>query len=275
MNKLEKINICFAVDEKYVEYCGVTITSIILNSASLFHFFILYSGISEESKAKLEKLKVLRHFEITFVEVEVVKFKGCYIPEGTHFNLVNYFRLGVASILPKIDKIIYLDSDIIVNKDIVDLWRTSFNGSCIVGCNSMVHDRNCERLGLPVEKPYINSGVMMLNLKRIREDKIEDLFFKYMEKCAHKASNVDQDVINVVMADVDNGIKLIDQNWNVEIRTDMPFFEEYVAILNNPYIIHFITADKPWKENSTQLYKDLYLKYYRTTLIEYNKKFYP
>lgn len=272
MDKLELINVCFTIDDKYAEYCGVTIVSILLNSTSSFHFYILGFGVTPQSKRKLESLKSIRAFELTFVDVELVDFADCYVQEGTHFSLANYFRLKIPTLLPNIDKVIYLDSDTISRVDLRDLWQVSIDNFYIAGCKSMVHARNCERLCLPIGTPYINSGVMLLNLKKMRNDGVEDMFFRCIKNDPRKMLSADQDVINVTLCGVDNGIKQIKQNWNTEIRSDISPFPEYIEIIQNPYILHFITADKPWMDNSAKQYRDEYLKYHMIALKEYNKE---
>jgi len=257
-----KINVCFTIDNKYAEYCAVTIASILINSDCLFYFYILHSGLSTENKNKLERLKNIKDFAITFVEVDLKYFDKCYLPDNAHFNIVAYFRLKIPSLMPDVDKIIYLDADIIAIRDLKALWDISFDDFHIVGCKSMTHRRNCERLGLPPGTPYINSGVMVLNLWKMRENKIEEKYFEYiMNHDTSVLNNPDQDIINLILVGVDRGIKQTRQNWNTEVRTDIQFEEEYLPIVHNPFIIHFITADKPWNTNSKQLYREKYLQY--------------
>jgi len=83
---LETINICFAIDEKFVKPCAVAIMSILKNSNSPFHFYILHSGIDENKKQSLGFLKKIKNFKITFVEVSLKSFEKCYVPPQTHFT---------------------------------------------------------------------------------------------------------------------------------------------------------------------------------------------
>jgi lipopolysaccharide biosynthesis glycosyltransferase len=208
-----------------------------------------------------KKLKEIKKFEINFIEIDLDNFKNCYISDNSHFSPANYFRLKLASLLPDINKVIYLDSDTIVIKDMVDFWNISFDNSYIIGCKSMVHERNCKRLGLRENAPYINSGVMMMNLKMIRRDNIEKVFFDCIKRNPEIMQNVDQDVINLALLETENSIKQISQKWNTEIRTDTPFTKKYLPIVDDPYIIHYLTGEKPWQKESKQLYKEEFIKY--------------
>ncbi|GAB6268722.1 MAG: hypothetical protein STSR0002_14640 [Smithella sp.] len=268
MNKeFDKINICFAIDDKYTEHCSVAIVSILKNSSSLFHFFILNSRLNIENKQKIERLKNIKNFNITFIEVKLNHFENCYLPPGSHFSLVNYYRLKIASLLPHLDKVIYLDSDIIANRDLRELWEISLEGYYVGACKAMTYESNSERLGLSTGAPYINSGVLVLNLKKIRKNRIEDKFFDCIKKNPKVIRNVDQDIINLVLLEASDGIKQLRQNWNTEIRTDIPFEKVYLPIISEPYIIHFITGDKPWNPDSKQLYKEKYWEYHKEILM--------
>lgn len=268
MNKgFDKINICFAIDDKYAEHCSVTIVSILKNSSRLFHFFILNSGLSIENKQKIERLKNIINFNVTFIEVNLNHFENCYLPPVSHFSLANYYRLKVASLLPHLDKVIYLDSDIIANRDLNELWDISLEDYYVGACKAMTYESNSERLGLSKGAPYINSGVLVLNLKKIRKNKVEDKFFDIIKKEPEIMQNADQDVINLVLLEASDGIKQLQQNWNTEVRTDMPFTKEYLPIVYEPYLIHFITGDKPWNPDSKQLYKEKYWEYHKEILI--------
>ena len=264
MNKEDdKINICFAIDDKYAEHCAVAIVSILKNSCSLFHFYIFHSGLNIENKHNIERLKNIRSFDITFIAVNLSHFENCYLPPGSHFSLANYYRLKIASLLQHLDKVIYLDSDIIANRDLRELWEIPLDDYYVGACEAMTHERSCKRLGLPTLAPYINSGVLVLNLKKIRQNKIEGKFFDCIKEKPEIMENVDQDVINLVLLEASDGIKQLRQNWNTEVRTDMPFTKEYLPIVNEPYITHFVSREKPWHPNSKQLYKEKYWVYHK------------
>jgi lipopolysaccharide biosynthesis glycosyltransferase len=272
VNNQNKINICFSIDNKYVKQCATVIASILSKSDSPFHFFILNLDIGIENKKIFENIKNIKDFEITFVDINCNDFDGCYIPPNSHFSIANYFRLKVSTLLSNLNKVIYLDSDIIVNRNLKELWDIPFDGSYILACKSMTYERNCLRLKLPEGTPYINSGVIVFDLEKIRRDKIEDKFFDCIMENPEIMQNVDQDVINIVLFKFKNGIKQLKQNWNVEVRTDELFKKEYIQFVNNPYIIHYLTKDKPWNPGSKQIYKNIFLKFYKVVETFFSKK---
>lgn len=260
MSKIEKeINICFAIDKNYVDYCGTAIVSILKNSNANFHFFILNSGLEEFDKNKILSLKKIKYFEIEFIEVSMDFYINFYLPPNSHFSKINYVRLFLSSILINLNKVIYLDSDLIVFKDISDLWNVQLENYYVMGSKSITSEENSFRLNLGNNFSYINAGVLVFNLEKIRKNKIEEKFLSLIKKNSFK--NCDQDVLNIIFSKEKTGIKYIDCNWNTEIRNDV-FKKDYLSIIKNPYIAHFVTGDKPWNKESKQLYKEKFFYYY-------------
>jgi len=262
MSLLNKINICFVIDDNYAEHCAVTIASILLNSESAFHFHVVYYELSVNNRKRLDNLKKIKIFEITFVSVDLTDFEECYLDPNAHFSVTTYFKLRISSLLPTIDKIVYLDSDTVVIRDLRELWDISFDDSCIIACKTIAHKSQCERLGLPIGAPCINAGVMVLDLKKMRDNSLEDLFFQCIKQNHEKLKYADQDVINLVLIEKEEAIKQIQQNWNAEDATCISYEEDYLPIIHNPYIIHFITGEKPWRPGSRQLFKEKYWQYH-------------
>ena len=106
-----KINICLSCDNNYAKHAGVVIASILKNAAEadILAFYILDGGISDKNKTELESLKSLRKCEIVFISIDNDLFID-YLNVKTHayLSIAAYYRLKLGSLLPYIDKIIYL-----------------------------------------------------------------------------------------------------------------------------------------------------------------------
>ena len=117
------INICIASDNNYTQHAGVVIASILANAAAedSLNFFILDGGISDENKSKIQQLKKQKDCRIEFIAIDPSLFAG-YLAIKTHgyISLPTYYRLKTASLLPELDRIIYLDCDMIAPV----LWQT-------------------------------------------------------------------------------------------------------------------------------------------------------
>lgn len=266
MENSETINICFSIDKKFVDFCATSMVSVIKRSKASLNFFIVHDGsINDHDKYKITTLKEIRDFNLEFIVFDKTTINGIDKTNSPHISSVTYLRLMLPSILDNLSKVIYLDSDIIVEKDIKDLYDIPFDGTCILGCRSMNSEENSKRLGLKNVIQYINAGVMVIDLDKMRSLNIEEKFLLFLKNTKHLLLNNDQDVINYVLYK-SKLIKLIPQNWNTEIRSDIKIKDNYKAIFNNPYIYHYITADKPWIDSSRQKYKEIWHKYYQIYL---------
>jgi len=250
--KFTTIPICLASDNNYAIHCAVTITSILCNSNKNTHylFYILDGGISKENKNKILNLNKKYKSKVIFKKINNKWFKDCPITGKNHFNIVNYYRLKIASIFPKINKIIYLDSDVIVKKSLSTLYKINVSKYYLAAAETQTSTINKKRMELPMKSNYINSGVLLINCKKWRKDNIEKDFFNFIKNMPLvKLLNVDQDVINGVLY---KSIKNLKQNWNTEIRTDIKPMKKYLNIIKNPYILHYVGSDKPWNKNTRQ-----------------------
>lgn len=254
------INICLSADNNFAQHSKVTITSALKNATDedRLYFHVLDGGISEENKQKIMNLKKIRDFDIEFIRMRTEDFIGWPIPQQSKFNETNYFRIMIPKLLPLTEKTIYLDSDTIVITSLKGLYDIDIDGYYIAAAETQTYKQNKNRIGIPGKYTYINSGVMLINCKLWRENEVEKQLIDYIRTSPlDKLLNVDQDAINSVLY---KSIKLIDQRWNAETRTDLMPSDEYRKVMMDPYIIHYCSGDKPWNPNTKQNTKE-YKKY--------------
>ena len=252
--------ICLASDNNYSIPCSVTITSILSNSHknTNFHFYILDGGISDENKKIILSLKKIKNFQIDFLKMNDKDFNNFFVTPNSHFKIANYYRIKIPTLLPKIDKIIYLDCDVIVKKDLLKLYKTNICKYHLAAVKAQTSEKNKIRMEMPKNSTYINSGVLLINCQKWRQDSIESQLFDFIKNSPpEKLLNVDQDAINAILYST---IKLIPQNWNTEFRVDVIPDKKYQKIIKNPFIIHYLTPDKPWNTDTKQN-TDEYFKY--------------
>lgn len=179
-------NICFSSDDNYVEQVGVAIASILKNSGKEenFKFYILDGGISELSKDNLKKLKQIKDFEISYLSVNLKDFKNCPLlkdfsdeHKNYHVTLPTYFRFKLPSLLPDVDKILYLDGDLVVIGSLGELYNTELSDAYVAMALDSGNENEAERLGLTT---YCNAGVMLINLKSWRDNQVEAKLFDYL-----------------------------------------------------------------------------------------------
>ena len=251
------VNICFASDDNYAKYMGVAIASILANKTLTdeIHIYVLDGGISDKMKRKIEDLKSIAPFSIQYLNIDECQFKDFPLRGSDHFSVVTWFRLFLPSVLPNINKLLYLDCDIVVNKSLWPLYNSDLANNYVCGVIDIMNEANCKRLKL---SKYVSAGVLLFNLKKLREDSIQEKFYKYVDQNREKILWNDQDVINAVC---NEGIEYIDPLWNVQITSyngnKSNFFRENVS---QAYILHFVSNKKPWKGRYSK-YDKYYYKY--------------
>ena len=235
----------------YSRHAGAAIVSVLKNTSSKVMFSILHDEtLSDENKLKLEETAVKFGGEIEFLDVssEIKKHSSVDIKRITGaFTPGSVFRL----LLPRVsdmEKVIYLDCDVIVNLDIKELWDIPLDeyfiaavddtaGQAIISKPFLSNSRfRMWMMDMPLEH-YFNSGVVMLNLARIREN--FDLFgegLKFFEHYARCTEFPDQDLLNKLFA---NKSLMVDPRFHVPTREAM-----HRDSLDNA-IWHF-TGEKPW-----------------------------
>ncbi len=254
---MTEINVCISCDDNYAKYASVVIASILSNAANddLLHFYILDGKISSENKTKMLSLEKIKPCKIEFVEVDENKL-GIYKQINTHeyITLPTYYRLILSELLPDVDKIIYLDCDTVVNTSLKDLFETDFSDNIIAG----VLDARVKHKTKWKNSKYINAGMVVFDLEKIRNGKIEQKFAEYTKNNPEKIETGDQDIINYTL---EGRIKILPDEWNVQVSG----FASRTSFTKHPKIIHYIGYYKPWVFGSCTFFKDLYFKYLQIT----------
>lgn len=258
----DTINICFASDENYAKYMGLSILSILNNARreDRFKFFVLSDSISEGSKNKVESLKEIKDFDIEWITLDMRVFEKY---QKTKLPYTTYARLTIPEFIDE-KKILYLDCDIFVRKSIATLYNEDL-GSFYAGgvVDYCVKSRKWpSRLFLDDKDNslYFNAGVLLINLELWKKNNVGQTLLEDCSKNSYRYRYADQDAINVVLR---SGIKSIDPRWNVmdyfysrDLFLKEDILEKLDNIILDPYIRHF----KGWKKNSLYPNRDEYIK---------------
>ena len=276
------VNIAFSSDNNYAPFLCVAIYSLLKNSNSKnnYHIYILDGGISNENQTKiLQSLNKFKNKKIIFTTVDQKIFKN--IKQFLQLNQSSYYRLLLPAILSKIKKIIYCDCDILVLKDISDLYKEELNSN-LIGCCQIFHP-NYQKILQKIYpktklKTTINSGVTLMDLNKLRKGDYSNKFIDFVNKNSEKLIAGDQDVLNIVL---NNDIKILHPKWN---STSYLFVTKnnkkcnlnkkvFNTCLKNPSIVHF-DGIKPWFSGSSHSYKKTFKEYLKKTEFkDYKNKF--
>lgn len=264
MNKVT-IPIFYAIDDGYAKFVAVSIKSLIMNANNNYNYDInvIYENLSEENAQKLKSLET-DNVKIILTEMNqnlsmITDKLGNRLREYT-FTLTIFFRLFIPVMFPKYDKCIYVDADTVISDDISRLYNEDL-GDNYLGCivdkstidNEILASYFEEVVGIPRDK-YINSGVLLMNSKKLRELKIDEKFLDLYTKYGFDVIAPDQDYINSMCC---GHIKYLSDIYDAMPNPNNKEVE-------NPVIIHYNLFLKPWQYDDVQYY-DYFWKYAKST----------
>lgn len=269
--------IACATDNNYAPYCGIMLTSLFKNNKDhSFSVYILSRGLSEENRTKFEFLAKQYCAKIELILIDDSIFSNCRFKKGEYLKVETYFRLLLPIVLPKdVDRVLYLDCDIIVNHRIDELYMQDVDDFPLCACvNLPFFDEPETRLGIKREK-YFNAGVLLINLSFWRTHHVLEKCLEIINSIPDKLIYHDQDTLNLLFHREHCPIKYLDITNNFQTAciqtTDFKDYPNEIKrgisqCANSPTIIHFISDKKPWLQLCADPYKHYFLYYKRKSL---------
>ena len=259
--KNKEIPIFFTIDDGYAPFLSVALNSAIKNSSedNTYRAIVLYENVTKENISKIEGLAT-DNFKIEFIPMksglESITDHMSNRLRCDYFTLTIYFRLFIAEMFPEYDKAIYIDSDVVVLDDLAKLYDTdiadNFIGACpdvsVLGVPQLCAYME-EVVGVNRHK-YINSGVLLMNLKKLREVRFSEHFLALLNTYHFECIAPDQDYLNAICA---GKIHYLDGAWDV-----MP--DDSKEEVKDAKIVHYNLFSKPWCYDGIQ-YADYFWKY--------------
>lgn len=260
------MNILITSDSKYLKQILVLLKSIELNNIGRHNVYLMYRESEKMILSGVNK----DVFNINYIEVDD-KYLDEYPQLEKRYPVEIYYKLIAHLHLPKdIDRILYLDPDIVVKGDISEFYNYDFNDNYYVATSHVkmaCKKFNDIRLGLGKEIPYINVGVLLINLEALRKIDVKGDIDEFLKNNRYKMMLPDQDIISclygnkaIILDDIIYNLgeknfrqrRLVDKNMNIDFVED------------NVKIIHYYGRNKPWNKN----YRGVLNKYYN----EYESK---
>ena len=283
------MNVLLISDNNYAYLLGGCLYSLFKSNEAIreINGFIISDNISKES---IEKIRSIGdEFKRNIIFLDPPKMNDKIIVKGS-LNISTYYRLMLTSVIPKeTEKILYLDCDILVRGSLNELWNTDISNSLLAGVYDTTGTYARTAIGLSKDDIYVNAGVLLINLKKWRQDRIEDRFLQYLGNMNWEVEFNDQGVINRICA---NQTKLLNPKYNFMPTYDRYTWHELKRIVNsenfykeidikdsktNPIIVHFAgyAFSRPWFENVETTYSTEYTACLNETGISFELKKQP
>ena len=273
---MRRVSLSCAADDLFAMPATVTLRSSLktLQEGWAADITVLDGGISKANRRRI--VESVREFDcsISFVEVADVRISKLWRRAKSCYPKSAYFRILLPELIGDIhSKTIYLDSDLVVLKSLSELWKIDLAENYLLAASDMYVGSVEERLsgyldfdefGAALRCKYLQSGVLVLDLKKWRNDCMGDQLIDLITK--HPSFNFpDQDALNVLLA---NKWKEIDPRWNqtpiifkFSDWKESPYGEStFYQVKYDPFIIHYATGPKPWDPNCAHPLKHVWFE---------------
>ena len=259
MNK--EIPIFFTIDDSYAPFLAVALNSAIKNAnpKRQYKAIILHQELNETNIKKLKSLET-ENFKISLTPMkanfDALDDRMSNRLRCDYFTLTIYFRLFIPTMFPQYDKGIYIDSDVVLTSDIAELYDIEIGDNLIGACNDLsiadipplvAYTENAVGVN---KNEYINSGVLLMNLKQMRQLDLEGHFLNLLNTYHFDSIAPDQDYLNAMC----NGkIYYLEESWDAMPNDAKP-------PLAHTKLIHYNLFSKPWCYDGIQ-YGNEFWKY--------------
>lgn len=272
MDKMNRINLLFTLDANYLPRLHVVLTSIRLNNQDEdFCVYLMHRSLSRSELDEVARRCDAYGWKFTPVAVDESLFAEA--PVTKQYPQEMYYRLLAGHLLPpEVERVLYLDPDILVINPLRPLWETALGDHLFAGCahtgkTELVSSVNRVRLG--VQNDYFNSGVLLMDLACCRKEIAPQALFDYAKNHMNTLILPDQDMLNSLFGA--RVLPLSDVIWNYDARDYHGYFvtsggrTDIDWIMAHTAILHFCGKSKPWQPNYRYRFGVLYKHYEQLT----------
>lgn len=247
-----RINIATALNSRYMRYTYVMLTSLFRNQPDAdIHVYLLHSDLTESDQTYLLSLAKEYSQNIHFLFIDQSLFSD-KLPTTSSWPLEAYYRLLLLNLLPlEVERILYLDVDMIINKPISKLYFTGFENSYFCVCRDMGVSLPLSDIRNEIFKEhisnsftYFNSGMMLWNIKELRSKYSFNDYMDLAQRLNFQILAPDQDLLNFMHW---NQVKFVDEyQYNLFSKLAYNNGVRYQDVLSETTIVHF-AGMKPWE----------------------------
>lgn len=265
------IPVVFAADNNYVPMLTTTIYSALSNASKEYFYdvVVLHRDIAGDNQATMQRfLGQFENMSLRFCDVSEHVHRHDLSTNNPHISIETYYRFLIQEILPDYDKVLYLDSDLIIQGDISELYSVDLGNNLLAAAHDIdflgnLNMKDGKRLtyaekvlGMKNPYDYFQAGVLVLNTAEMRNLYSIETWLDYASDDSFIYN--DQDVLN---AHCEGRVTWLDYDWNVMIDCNNRIanvfsfapasaFDAFNDSRNHEKIIHYAGFEKPWKLSS-------------------------
>lgn len=269
MQKNDIMHILFTADENYAKRIPAVAESIkASNPFKRICIHLISDELSEELESSLSAFFEDLGYRLRVYRIAGELFKAA--PVNKHYSKAMYYRMLAADILPlSLERVLYLDPDILVINSLEPLWRIELEGDLCFAASSHTTEEglldNINRIRLYSSSVYFNTGILLMDLVKCRKVVRKEDIFSFISDYKLKLLLPDQDVFNALYGRYTKHVP--DELWNYDARK----YSQYLLkssgkvneswIIKNTAILHYCGKDKPWNEKYKYRFGLLYKRY--------------
>lgn len=266
------LSVAYSCNEAYIEHTGISILSLLENNKDDFEMIKIYfvgKNVSNNSISILKDITNVFNSKLIYIDFDYLCKDLDINSTGRHIETV-YTKLFFSDIFEE-EKILYIDSDTVINRSLISFWNIDINDYLVAGVSTpSIGDK--KKLGLSESDLFINDGVVLMNLDGLRKG---DYKLKFLDCISYYKGDppvLSEGVINKVCK---GKIKIVSPKFNLmsglisykhsKFNGIRNFYskKELNEAIENPVIIHYLSGfyNRPWNLGSTHPMKDRYLFY--------------
>ena len=260
--------VVFVANNNYIQHFLVALKSLLVNNNSCpFKIYLLNEGLSRENETLI--LETIQGYPVTFENIIVNEklFENLHIG-AKHLSIQTFFRLLIPQLLEE-ERVLYLDSDIVVTGSLIPLFEIDFEDNYVLAVKDTFNtyaEETKKKLGMSKESTYFNAGILVINTNKWREDKLMQRIIAFASENPTVISYADQDSINAI---IDTKIKLLPLRYNIQfslLDKSRKTSEEKTEIKHR-CVVHYTGGYpyKPWFYACINPLKKEYKKYLKQT----------